>query len=350
MFPSGINASFLQENSLTASIYSPNFKRFLPSLRCMFSFTKTKTNPGWMAISLLKEGICFAHVIRHAGARPQVERIGFHSCSPESVPATLEKISKEHGLHRYQCTTLLGPGEYQILSVDAPNVPREELKAAIRWRIKDMLDFHIDDATIDVLDVPVDPNAPARNHSMFAVVARNSVIRERQERFEAARVGLKAIDIPEMAQRNISALLEQEGRGTAVLSFEEGGGLLTVTYQGELYLARRVDLPFAQLSTEDAERRHAAFERVTLELQRSLDHFDRQYHFITVSRLVLGPLPAVLESLEAYLSSNLYLPVESMSLAGLLNLDRVPELADAALQQRYLATLGAALRFEEKVL
>lgn len=61
-------------------------------------------------------------------------------------------------------------------------------------------------------------------------------------------------------------------------------------------------------------------------------------------------MPAVQASLEAYLSSNLYVPVESMSLPGVLNIDKVPELADPVMQQRCFATLGAALRFEEKVL
>lgn len=87
-----------------------------------------------MAISLLGEGICFAHVVRGRDARPSVEQIGFHPCKRDGLPAALEKLSKELSLKRYACTTLLAPGEFQMMSVDAPNVPREELKAAIRWR------------------------------------------------------------------------------------------------------------------------------------------------------------------------------------------------------------------------
>lgn len=303
-----------------------------------------------MAIGLLRDGLCFAHVVRTQDGRARVESAQFHPCTPDTIPATLEKLGKELSLSRYQCTTLLNPGEFQLLSVDAPNVPREELKAAIRWRIKDMLDFHIDDATVDVLDVPPDPNAASRNHTMFAVVARNSVIKARQELFDAAGVGLKAIDIPEMAQRNYSALLEQDGRGNAVLSFDSDGGLLTVTYRGELYLARRIDLALALLDTEDAERRASLFDRITLELQRSLDHFERQYHFIAVAKLVLGPMGQVQEALQAYLSSNFYLPVESMSLPSLINCEHVPALSTAEFQHRCFMTLGAALRLEEKTL
>ena len=212
-----------------------------------------------------------------------------------------------------------------------------------------MLYFHVDDATIDVLDIPADKNASVRtNHGMFAVAARNSVIETRQGMFAAAKVGLSVIDIPEMAQRNISTLMEPEGRGLAMLSFGADGGLLTVTFNGELYLSRRIDVTLEQLLDTDHDRKHASFDKITLELQRSLDHFDRQFHFISVSRLLLAP--SSVTGLEEYLSSNLYTPVQSMDLGDALDISRIPELADKAAQQRFFFAIGAALRHEETVL
>jgi MSHA biogenesis protein MshI len=212
-----------------------------------------------------------------------------------------------------------------------------------------MLDFHVDDATIDVLDIPADKNATVRTgHGMFAVAARNSVIENRQALFAAAKVGLSVIDIPEMAQRNISALMEPEGRGLAMLSFGADGGLLTVTFNAELYLSRRIDVTLEQLLDTDPDRKHACFDKITLELQRSLDHFDRQFHFISVSKLVLAPTGAT--GLDEYLSSNLYTPVATMDLGDVLDLGGVPELLGAAAQQRFFFTLGAALRHEETLL
>ncbi|MGZ8304753.1 MAG: agglutinin biogenesis protein MshI, partial [Telluria sp.] len=178
--------------------------------------------------------------------------------------------------------------------------------------------------------------------------ARNSVIEGRQHLFAEAKVGLSVIDIPEMAQRNISALIEPEGRGLAMLSFGPDGGLLTVTFRGELYLSRRIDVTLEQLLEADHERKHASFDKITLELQRSLDHFDRQFHFISVSKLVLAPTGAT--GLEEYLSSNLYTPVESMDLADALDTGDMPVLAGKAAQQRFFFALGAALRHEETLL
>lgn len=299
-----------------------------------------------MAVTLLGDAACAAHVRRASSAAPVVTLAACHAGA--SAGEALEKIAKECNAARHQCTTLLAPREYQILSVDSPSVPPAELKTAMRWRLKDLLDYHIDDATIDVLDVPQDRNAPARSHTMYAIAARSATIEQRQDLFGQAKIPLAVIDIPEMAQRNIAALLEAEGRGIAMLSFDADGGLLTFSAGGELYLARRIDVPLPGKS--DIERRTAAFDRITLELQRSLDHFDRQYHYITLSRLVLAPLGDEGAGLREHLADNLYIPVEALDLGSVLDLSAVPALQQPEQQQRYFMTLGAALRHEEKAL
>lgn len=309
-------------------------------------FRKAKNTDGWLTLALHADGVSAAFVSRALPGMPVVSFCAWYP-GPVDVDA-LEKVGKDLKSTSYRCSTVLGGREYQLLSVEAPNVPPDELRTAIRWRLKDMLDFHVDDATIDVLDVPVEPNAPSRTHNMFAVAARNSVVRQRMTIFGDARIDVSVIDIPEMAQRNIAALVEPEGRGLAMLSFGEDGGLLTVTYRGELYLSRRIDIPAVQLVEPDLERRTATFDKITLELQRSLDHFDRQYHYINVPKLVLAPFPS--DGLASYLAGQLYLPVELLDLGTALEMSSVPELLDPVMQQRFFLTLGAALRHEEVTL
>lgn len=47
--------------------------------------------------------------------------------------------------------------------------------------------------------------------------------------FQAARVPLAAVDLPELSQRNLAALFEEGGRGLATLIFDDDEGLLTFT-------------------------------------------------------------------------------------------------------------------------
>lgn len=308
-------------------------------------FSRPKKSGAWLAIVPQRDGLAAASVAARpmaaADAKPLVTVASFF---PGAVGSDmLERAGKELHSGDYRCGTVLAGGDYQLMSAEAPNVPRDELKTAMRWRLKDILDFPVDEATFDVLDIPLDPNAAARpQQSVFAVAARNSIVKARQQLFAQAKVKLGAIDIPEMAQRNVSALLERDGRGVAMLSFGEDGGLLTVSWRGELYLSRRIDVTLAQLLESDHDRKHQAFDKITLELQRSLDHFERQFSFISVAKLVLAPTGAT--GLDEYLSSNLYTRVETLDLASVFDLARVPDLVDAAVQQRFFVALGAALR------
>lgn len=305
-------------------------------------FKRAKKKDGWLTIAVLADGVVATSVKPVAEGMPYVRFAHFLPGKPDV--AVLEKAAREGQANAYRCLTLLGAGEYQVISLEAPNVPREEMKTAVRWRLKDILDFPVTDATIDVLDIPVDAGQVRAQQSVFVVAARNTVIKPRQQLFLDAKVGLEVIDIPEMAQRNISALIAPENRGVAMLSFSQEGGLLTVTWRGELYLSRRIDITLDQLLEPDHERKHASFDRITLELQRSLDNFERQYSFISIAKLVLGP--SAVSGLDEYLSSNLYTPVETLDLATVFDLARAPELQDKAVQQRFFIPLGAALRTE----
>ncbi len=315
-----------------------------------FPFTKSKKkiSDGWVAISFQPDGVTFAHIRRIPNAKPEVTLCGtLHAARVDA--GVMARLGKDQHFERYDCSTLLGFNEYHLLLVDAPKAPPDELKSAIRWSIKEMLDYHVDDATVDVLDVPPDKNSPTRSHSMYAVAAKSEIIKNRQQLFTQAKTPLSVIDIPEMAQRNIAALLEPPGRGLAMLSFNNEGGLLTITQGGELYLARRIDISLEQLTSAGAEQKAALFERVVLELQRSLDHFDRQFNYVALAKLILGPLPDQL-GLKENLASNLYVPVETMNLDDVLNLSKVAELKDIVRQAACFLTLGAALREEGKVL
>jgi MSHA biogenesis protein MshI len=309
-------------------------------------YSNKKTQPGWMAISTDTDAIRLAHIDRPAQGKPRVDRWAIVK-RDEKDGAELQQAAQEYGLGGYCCATLLHPAEYQLLMVDAPSVPREELKAAIRWRVKDLLEYHIDDATMDVLDIPVDKDAPGKGHYMYAVAAKNEIVREQIAQFELAKIPLQVIDIPETAQRNIAELYETANRGIGMLTFDHAGGLFTLSFKGELYLARRLDVTWSQLVAAQESQRQAYFERIGVELQRSLDHFERQYQNITLSELLLGPMPEDI-GLLAFLSSQLYLPLRQINLADALEFSGND--MDVDKQWQLLHVLGAALRLEAKAL
>ncbi len=274
-------------------------------------------------------------------------RVTSCECFPfsDNTPEAWAELVKHAHLAKSRCMVVVAPNEYQLIQVESPNVPEAEVKQAVRWKLKDMLAFPLEQATIDVLDIPPDRHSPGRGHYMYAVAARNESIKRYMDHAEQADVDLEVIDIPELAQRNIAKLLEEEGRGVALLSFNEDGGLLTFSSGGELYHARQVEINAYQLAAADVEQRTYNFERLVLELQRSLDNFERQFSYVSVTRLVIGPM-AGQSVLEEYLKENLYVKVESLNLADVMNVTGVEALEDPAMQSKCFYALGAALREE----
>ena len=304
-----------------------------------------KNIAGWFAASMDAEAFAFAHGEYVPSANSAIDVYGAQALA--SGAQALQRIASDLKLDRYQCSTLLRPGEYQLLLVEAPNVPKPELKSAMRWRIKDMIDYHVDDATLDVLDIPPDSPGSSRTRLMYVVCARNDVIQGRVKLFQDARIPLSVIDIPECAQRNLAALFEDPDRGLALVYFGNDWGLLTVNYRGELYLARRLELGLKQLGAPEEEARKEALDRIVLELQRTFDHFDRQFPHVPISRLLVAPTPEE-TGLADFLGKNLALPVAPLDLRGKLNFDGAGP--DPAMQWRLFHHFGAALRYEGKAL
>ncbi|WP_223293802.1 agglutinin biogenesis protein MshI [Sideroxydans lithotrophicus] len=309
-------------------------------------FKRNSRDGGWVALTTGKRGVHVAQ-IKFMGSRPQVTKCAFYPLAEMSATA-LEKVRKDVQLGDARFTTLLSASEYQLMMVDAPNVPVNELKTAIRWKIKDSLNYHVDDATIDVLQIPSSKYGSDRPQSLYAVAASNETIRKRIELFEKARIELNVIDIPETAQRNIAMLFEMEGRGLAMLTFGDDGGLLTITCDGELFLARRIEVTFGQLQDADENLCQQYQDRVELEVQRSLDYFDRQFHHIPVNRILLSAPASV--GLDKLLTNSLGMSVEMLDLAQGMDIFAVPELADSEFASYALPALGAALRQEKKTL
>jgi len=310
----------------------------------------TKRAGADFAIAISGHGVHFAQV-KYVAGRPEVVTYAFHPLtgikSTGITAVALEKIRKGMKVGDFQFSTLLAPGEYQLLQVEAPNVPEDEMKAAVRWSIKDMLSYHVDDATIDIMRIPANQGGVERKKSLYVVVASNDVIKRRTELFERAHINLRVIDIPEMAQRNIAKLYEDEGRALALLAFDESGGLLTFTGDGELYLARRIEISSGQLQDANESLRQQYFDRLELEMQRSMDHFDRQFNHLAVRRLLVSGPQNV--GLVERLANNLGLPVEHLVLSEVMDIDGVPELSGNEAQINALHALGAALRQEERL-
>jgi MSHA biogenesis protein MshI len=288
-----------------------------------------------------------ARVSRNADGKPKLELFETFDRGQDELDG-LKRLRKALALQKARCTTLLQPSEYQLLQLETPVAASpDERMEALRARVQEMIETPIVHVTFDAFDIPTETLAPGRPRNSYAVVAGNAGVAPKVQSFHRAGIGLKAIDIPEMAQRNIAALCEEQpNRALGFLAFDESGGLLTFSANGELYMFRRIDITLTALLTDDMDRRSTLFDRVGLELQRSLDNFDRQYGgFLPLSRLVIGPQPEA-TPLQGYLKDYLGIKVDTVDLADLIDISAIPELRDPGRQAQGLQAIGAALREE----
>lgn len=266
-----------------------------------------------------------------------------------SAPASerLDQIARKIRLRRTPLRVLLEVPDYQLLQTEIPAVPAEELKTAMRWQVKDMLRIPLEQTTLDVaLPPPIPEGHNQRRLGGFVVAAANSLVLSRMLQFRAYNAEVAVIDVPEMAQRNLADRLAEPGRATAVLSLNQGGCLFTASRDGVLYFTRNFDLSLDSLKGDEAARRDL-FDRLLLELQRSLDVLDHQFSFLSVSSLWLAPF-AHTDELLSLLIENLYLPVKLVDLAKIFDCSMCPLPTDPDLQAALFHALGLALRAPEE--
>jgi MSHA biogenesis protein MshI len=308
-------------------------------------FRRGKRQPGWLALGLHQDRVDLVHVKRAVSGTPIVALCdSFRNEGSESE--TLARLRKELRLQDYRCTTLLGAEDYQLLQVEAPAVPAAEMKAAVGWRVKDIIDYPLESATIDVLEIPGSQGAAAASPTLYVVAANNDAIRDCLKPFDTSEIELEAIDVLELAQRNIAALYEPQAQGVAMLAFYGGDGILTFTCGGEMYVSRRIEISLAELIDERSGEREQYLDRIALVVQRSLDHFEREYNYVPLAKLLVAPLPRDI-GLTDYLATHIDGVVEPIDLSEVMDFAAVPELRQRETQARYLPMLGAALRGEE---
>ncbi|MEJ6003517.1 hypothetical protein [Paucibacter soli] len=281
------------------------------------------------------------------------------------------------GLGGGEVLALLDADAYQILKIDTPPVPQDELKAAARWQIKDLLEVPLDELTLDVMHVGDDQ--PRAHKQLFVVAGSNRAIERVSRIGSTAGLQLDVVDIAETALRNLqsaaAAAEDLTKRATAALLLQGGQCLLTICAHGELFYTRRLDwdarllkratqasapkadtpvplgyeyMPGDALNFGGLDAEHDESSPLVLELQRSIDVWERSWPDLPLARLYLL-VPEHGQQLATLLQRELGLRTSAIDPAtlfpGFEPATHGPEAYAAC-----LPLLGALLRQEERAL
>ncbi len=245
---------------------------------------------------------------------------------------------------RAPVSAVLGGDAYQLQLVETPKVPDDELEDAIRWRLQHLVEFPLEDAVVQVFEMPAHANKASPPVS-YAVVSPKLDIVDEIERLQRAEFAVDVIDIPELCVRNVAVHLPADRDGVGFVHFTDDCGYLTITRRGVLHLIRRIETRRGDFANPDDDE-FARVERVAsiaLEVQRSLDYYESHYDSQPIAELVIGP-GAGLDGLGNALAEQLGINVHQLDLNEMFEMERPLSVEE---QGHCLLAVGAALRADD---
>jgi MSHA biogenesis protein MshI len=284
-------------------------------------------------------------VMRRDGGTLVLERCEILPVDPAGGTGAVSAVIRAAGLPRMPVSTVLKPEDYQLALVEAPDVPPAELRAAMRWRLKETIDFRVEDAIIDVFDVP-GQNRGGHGRMVYAVAARRSAV-DRHAGALAGTTALDVVDVPELCLRNLAALLPAAAAGVALLYLGETAISIVLVRGRTFYFARQMAPQTASRPESPPGPAAPDVESVVLELQRSLDYYERHFDQPPITRIAVSPAGPRAAELALELGRETGFEVATLDLNLLLHCATPVE---AAAQASCLLAVGAALREEHRSL
>jgi MSHA biogenesis protein MshI len=304
-----------------------------------FLSQKLSYSRGIVGVCQGQDGLAVAHVILQGDAMPRLNACEFLSGGIGDQASLLQGWLKKVGLSAAQSVFSLTVDDYQMLQVAPPEVPDNELRDAIRWQIRDLIDFPVEESVVDVFQVPRDIQREGAR-TAYVVVARQNLLRQKVALLKDTKLKLQAIDIPELVLRNIGNLLPNADRGVALLYFGSDSGQIIICRGGKLCLARKINVG-AESLRPGAPYWQDMVDSVALEVQRSLDFFESNFSQPAIGSLALAPLGFDPADLMVNLEETLGMAVQPLEIAQLLDCQILPDRPEQC-----LLAIGAALRTE----
>lgn len=298
---------------------------------------KRDMDPTSVGIDIHADGIFLA--LKKKG-QPSTIKCEFLPVRNQSeVPATLKAAIDKYHLKKQPATLVMSPNLYSLLQTTSPAMRPEELRAAAKWKVNELLPYPVENAVVDVFEYP-QAGQRGTERMLYVVAANRADVQRNVDWVRDSELTLKSIDIGEFALRNVVSLLPENETGTIVLSLSERSGLLVFVKQDEVYLARRLEVGYADIMTGD----QLVHGEIVLELQRSMDFFESQFAQPMPPRLLVYPPDMLTGELTQHIYTELNMQVEPLILERLAgySLD-----LDTESQSRCLMAVGACLREEE---
>ena len=271
--------------------------------------------------------------------------IDFCAFIPNSDPIkqveALQHIVKDKKWTGRTCSVVMHPSAYQLLLVDAPDIPEEELKDAMRFRIKDLIKFSLEECVVEAFQLPNDAYR-GRLKMVYTAATNEKIVETLIDYIELSALNLWQIEISELAIRNLASLSPYDQQGVAILWLKSSCSYLNLCHNSDLYLSRKFDAGIASAqSTPQLTSFQSDMEQLTLEIQRSLDYYESQLGKGSVHCIYLAPLSQPAPGVIEFLQQNLPVSIEPLDMTSLFS--DCPNITTSE-QALCMTAIGTAIR------
>ncbi len=264
----------------------------------------------------------------------------------QQASEVLTSLIKQYKLAGNKCTFVLQGSAYQLFLIEAPAVDEHEMAAAVRWRVKDSLDYPLQEAVVDYFDLP--PEAYRGTQKMvYVIAARKAVLELLVEQCRVNGLSVDCIDIRELVFGHVMGRLDDQLPNKAFVYLDEDTGFINLSHNASICLNRALEVGVRQLQQSHVDSANSDdfsfsdIDALVLELQRSIDYYESHLGFGSITQLCLPPASNGVPQLPEQLNRNLDMRVRELQFADLLGDDKG---IDADKQRFCFAALSAGLR------
>lgn len=284
------------------------------------SLLAKKTSPNLLGISLRQKSLSFCLM----PLKSDIQTDSVNTPERQYLEAC-KALAMEHNLAG-QVSLVLSPQQTQIVQIDKPTVPDEEMVSALKWQIKDLVSVAPEDMLLDYFEAPKLSGVEKLN----VVCASFSEVKTIVEPLSQGPFKLNEIISEEFAFANLIPISSDATLLVCQQPNEEV--VIVIVKEGRIFFHRRLR-GFAHLADKtEAELGMGVVDSLSLEIQRSTDYFERQLKQAPIKSIaVLLPIKN-----ESFLARKLS---ENSNVA--VNLLAMPE--GFSEQREHAAAIGAVI-------
>lgn len=283
---------------------------------------------GLCSIEIGTDGIAVAYVLNS-----KVITCAFHPYpqSNNQVKQCLTDLVLQHNLKKTNCCWVLHSSQYHLLIVNTPNVPPSEYKSAVRWQVKNIVSYPLEDVVVDIF---YSEDLEKRHKKIYAVAAQNSFLQSTISIIQECYLKPIAIDICEFAIRNLITNLVPQNQPVGFLNITNDNCLLVIAQFDRLRFVRHIPVGLKKSKIDNGNE-------LTMEIQRSFNYCSVEIKQEVPTKFFMPPSENTDDNIKQNITKNLDKEISILDLQKTLHFTTP---IDLATQARCWFAVGGALR------